>query len=32
MGQQGFDAVLAQHDAEKEAGKLAQLFSGALGK
>jgi glycosyltransferase involved in cell wall biosynthesis len=32
MGHQGFDAVLAQHDAEKEASKLAQLFSGARDK
>jgi hypothetical protein len=30
MGKQGFDAVLAQHDANKEAGKLARLFAEAV--
>jgi colanic acid/amylovoran biosynthesis glycosyltransferase len=30
MGERGFNAVFAQHDIEKEAGKLAALFSGAV--
>jgi colanic acid/amylovoran biosynthesis glycosyltransferase len=30
MGNQGFNAVFAQHDIEKEAGKLAALFSEAV--
>lgn len=30
MGEQGFNAVLAQHDIEKEAGKLAVLFNEAV--
>jgi len=30
MGQYGFDAVNAQHDIEKEARKMASLFTGAI--
>lgn len=30
MGQHGFDAVIAQHDIEKEASKLAALFAEAV--
>ncbi|MEQ1484720.1 glycosyltransferase family 4 protein [Methyloglobulus sp.] len=30
MGEQGFNAVFAQHDIEKEAGKLAALFTEAV--
>ena len=32
MGNAGFKAVSEQHDAEREAGKLASFFSGVIGK